>query len=196
MNDQPENPQMSRRHILVAMACCVFVASMVGAAYASVPLYRLFCQATGFGGTTQVGSVAPDKVLDRTILVRFDANVAPGLNWDFQPAQRQMEVKVGQTNLAFFRARNRSDGGQWGSATYNVTPEVTGGYFVKMHCFCFEKQHLNAGEELDMPVQFFVDPSMVEDKTLDGVNTITLSYTFYAAEPPASVAGVQAAPKL
>jgi cytochrome c oxidase assembly protein subunit 11 len=190
----PQDPN-SKKHRRLALACGVFVASMLGAAYAAVPLYDMFCRVTGFGGTPQIASAAPKEVLDRKILVRFDANVAPGLNWEFSPVQREMEVRVGETALAFYRAKNLSSHDQWGSATYNVTPEVTGGYFTKMHCFCFEKQSLKAGEEMDMPVQFFVDPSLVEDKTLDGVTTITLSYTFFAAEPPA-IAGVKPAPKL
>jgi cytochrome c oxidase assembly protein subunit 11 len=183
-------------HRLVAAACGVFVVSMLGAAYAAVPLYEMFCKVTGFGGTPQIASTAPAKTTDRIIRVRFDSNVAAGLGWEFRPVQREMDVKVGETALAFYRTKNISGHGQWGSASYNVTPEVTGAYFTKMHCFCFEKQHLRAGEEVDMPVQFFIDPSMVDDKTLDGVKTITLSYTFFAAEPPAQVAGESAAPKL
>jgi cytochrome c oxidase assembly protein subunit 11 len=161
-----------------------------------VPLYEMFCLVTGFGGTPQIASVAPTKVTERTVRVRFDSNVAAGLGWEFQPVQREIEVRIGETALAFYRAKNTSGRDQWGSASYNVTPEVTGAYFTKMHCFCFEKQHLRAGEEMDMPVQFFIDPSMVDDKTLDGVKTITLSYTFFAAEPPALAAGASAAPKL
>jgi len=186
----------NRNHRIVAAACGVFVLSMLGAAYAAVPLYRMFCQVTGFDGTTQVATSAPTRTADRTIRVRFDANVAPGLDWEFHPVQREMTVKIGETALAFYRTKNTSSQDQWGSAVYNVTPEITGAYFAKIHCFCFEKQHLKAGEEVEMPVQFFIDPSMVDDKTLDGVQTITLSYTFFAAEPPARVAGQPAAPKL
>jgi cytochrome c oxidase assembly protein subunit 11 len=185
-----------KNHRFVAAACGVFVVSMLGAAYAAVPLYEMFCQVTGFGGTPQIASTAPDKVTGRTIRVRFDSNTAAGLGWEFRPVQREIEVKIGETALAFYRAKNISERDQWGTASYNVTPEVTGAYFTKMHCFCFEKQHLKAGEEMDMPVQFFIDPSMVEDKTLNGVQTITLSYTFFAAEPPALAAGQPAAPKL
>jgi cytochrome c oxidase assembly protein subunit 11 len=190
MSARPNN------HRIVAAACGVFVLSMLGAAYAAVPLYKMFCQVTGFGGTPQIASVAPDKITDRKIRVRFDANVSAGLGWEFHPVQREIEVKIGETALAFFRAKNKTQHGQWGSASYNVTPEVTGAYFTKIHCFCFEKQHLAAGEEVDMPVQFFIDPSMLADKSLDVVQTITLSYTFFAAEPPALAAGEPAAPKL
>jgi cytochrome c oxidase assembly protein subunit 11 len=185
-----------KNHRIVGAACGVFVLSMLGAAYAAVPLYDMFCRMTGFGGTPQVASTAPTKITDRTIRVRFDSNVAPGLGWEFQPVQREIEVKIGETALAFYRTKNASSKDKWGSASYNVTPEVTGAYFTKMHCFCFEKQHLKAGEEMDMPVQFFIDPSMVDDKTLNGIQTITLSYTFFAAEPPALAAGEAAAPKL
>jgi cytochrome c oxidase assembly protein subunit 11 len=190
--DQPSaSPGIDRSHRRIALYCGVFVAAMVGAAYASVPLYDMFCKATGFGGTTQVANAAPQKAAARTVKVRFDANVAPGLDWEFQPVQREMTVRVGEANLAFFRARNRSAADTWGSATYNVTPEVTGAYFSKIHCFCFDEQHLAANESLDMPVQFFVDPSFVEDDGMDRVNTITLSYTFFAAKPPAKQAGLQ-----
>lgn len=185
----------AKNHRLVAAACAVFGVSMLGVAYAAVPLYDMFCRITGFGGTPIVASAAPATVSDREISVRFDGNVAPGLNWRFTPVQREMKVKVGETALAFFRVKNRSDEAQWGMATYNVTPNVTGGYFNKMHCFCFDRQQLAAGEEMDMPVQFFIDPSIVEDATMNGVNTITLSYTFFAAEPPV-VAGAPSAPKL
>jgi cytochrome c oxidase assembly protein subunit 11 len=182
-------------HKLVAASCAVFGLSMLGAAFAAVPLYDMFCRVTGFGGTPLVASAAPDKVTDRVIRVRFDSNTAAGLNWKFQPVQREMDVKVGETVLAFYRAKNMSAQDQWGSATYNVTPDVTGGFFNKIHCFCFDKQLLAAGEEIDMPVQFFIDPALVDDKTLDGLTTITLSYTFFATEPPA-VAAAPSAPKI
>jgi cytochrome c oxidase assembly protein subunit 11 len=185
-----------KNHKIIAASCGVFVLSMLGAAYAAVPLYQMFCQVTGFGGTPQIATSAPDTIIGRTIRVRFDSNVSAGLGWEFQPVQREIEVKIGETALAFYRAKNTSGRDQWGTASYNVTPEVTGAYFNKIHCFCFEKQHLKAGEEIDMPVQFFIDPSMVDDKTLNGIQTITLSYTFFAAEPPALAAGAPAAPKL
>lgn len=185
----------NKKHRVVGAALGVFVLSMVGAAYAAVPLYDMFCRLTGFGGTPLVADAAPEQVSDRVIRVRFDSSVAPGLDWEFRPVQREMQVKVGETVLAFYRAKNTSGSEQWGSATYNVTPDVTGGFFNKMHCFCFEKQKLAAGEEMDMPVQFFIDPAIADDASLDGINTITLSYTFFAAEPPA-VAGVKADPKI
>jgi cytochrome c oxidase assembly protein subunit 11 len=185
-----------KNHKIVAAACGVFVLSMLGAAYAAVPLYDLFCRVTGFGGTPRIASASPTQTADRVIRVRFDGNVAPGLDWQFRPVQREMNVRIGETVLAFYRAKNTSTRGQWGTASYNVTPNITGGYFSKIHCFCFEKQHLSAGEEMDMPVQFFIDPSIVEDASLNGLTTITLSYTFFAAEPPALASGKTAAPKL
>lgn len=187
----------NRNHKIVAAACSVFVVSMLGAAYAAVPLYDLFCRVTGFGGTPVVASSAPAQALDRTIKVRFDGNVTPGLNWELRPVQREIEVRIGETALAFYRVRNRAAHDQWGMATYNVTPDVTGGYFNKIYCFCFDRQHLAAGEEVDMPVQFFIDPAIAEEASLNGLDTITLSYTFFAAEPPAqAAAGTAAAPKL
>jgi cytochrome c oxidase assembly protein subunit 11 len=193
---QPDHGRddLQRSHRRIALYCGVFVVSMVGAAYAAVPLYDLFCRATGFGGTTQVADSAPDVIKERTVRVRFDANVAPGLDWDFRPVQREMVVRVGETNLAFYRAQNRSGKEGWGTATYNVTPDVTGGYFNKIHCFCFDQQKLAAGEQLDMPVQFFVDPAFADDKEMDKVTTITLSYTFFASKPPAQQAGLGSRP--
>jgi cytochrome c oxidase assembly protein subunit 11 len=182
---------LGRRHRRTALFCGAFVASMVGAAYAAVPLYDLFCRTTGFGGTTQVASSAPAKTGTRTVNVRFDGNVAPGLNWEFRPVERQMTVRVGETNLAFFEARNLSSSESWGTATYNVSPNQTGAYFNKIHCFCFDEQRLAAGERIEMPVQFFVDPDFAKDDEMKGVNTITLSYTFFATKPPAKQAGLQ-----
>lgn len=186
---------IQRRHNRTAIACVVFVFSMVGASFAAVPLYDMFCRVTGYGGTPQVASDHADRKLDRTIRIRFDSNVAPGLNWEFVPVQREMTVRIGETHLAFYRAKNRGQQASWGTATYNVTPDLTGSYFNKMHCFCFEKQELAAGEEMEMPVQFYVDPAMADDPELDRVGTITLSYTFYSAKPDA-VAQTGAKPKL
>lgn len=191
-----ERNPTSRQHRRVAVACAVFVCSMVGASFAAVPLYDMFCRVTGYGGTPRVAEAHAERKVDRTIRVRFDANVSPGLNWEFAPVQREMEVQIGRTYLAFYRAKNRGREGAWGTASYNVTPELTGGYFNKMHCFCFEKQHLAAGEEIDMPVQFYVDPALADDPELDRVNTITLSYTFFTTQAPPSVAQTVSGPKL
>jgi cytochrome c oxidase assembly protein subunit 11 len=201
MSDHPAtNPEPTpppRRQLGVALACAVFVVSMVGAAYAAVPLYFLFCRVTGYGGTTQVASHGAQTVTGRSLTVRFDANVGGGLPWDFAPEQRAVDIKVGATNLVMFRVTNRSDRVTWAHAVYNVTPETTGGYFDKIQCFCFTKQHLNPGESLEMPVVFFVDPAFDKDHEMDAVRTITLSYTFYPAEPDQPVARAAAAvPKI
>ncbi len=178
------------RHGRIAFACAALVAGMVGASYAAVPLYDLFCRATGYGGTTQVATAAPEKALDRTVTVRFDGNVAPGLKWTFGPEQTTMTVKVGETKLAMFKAKNVSDKPLTGTASYNVTPEQTGAYFSKIQCFCFTEQTLQPGEEIDMPVAFFVDPSIAENRELDDLNELTLSYTFFPArQRSAAVAG-------
>ena len=158
--------------ILVPMA-------MVGAAYASVPLYQLFCQVTGFGGTTQVADAAPEAVGERVFTIRFNADVDPNLPWDFQPVQRAMTVRVGESGLAHFEARNRSARPTAGTATFNVTPLKAGQYFNKVQCFCFTEQRLSPGARADMPVSFFVDPRIDDDPNLDEVKTITLSYTFF-----------------
>lgn len=160
------------------------IAGMLGLTAASVPLYRLFCQVTGYGGTTQKAeeSRTPVEVLDRTITVRFNADVDPDLPWSFAPVQREMEVKIGETNLAFFRAENRADGPVVGSATFNVTPFKAGPYFSKIACFCFEEQTLKPGEAVDMPVSFYVDPAIVDDPDTADVPTITLSYVFFLRE--------------
>ena len=180
-----------RRDVVGAASCAAVVAAMVGASFAAVPLYDMFCRATGFGGTTQVASSAPAKVLDREITVRFDGNVAPGLGWKFGPEQNEMKVRVGETKLALFRAQNVSDKPVTGTATYNVTPEQFGAYFSKVQCFCFTKQTLQPGESMDMPVVFFVDPSLADEHELDGLSQLTLSYTFYpdSAAKSASAAG-------
>jgi len=155
------------------------VAGMVGLSYASVPLYRLFCQVTGFGGTTQVAKEATGPVGERTITVRFDAGTAGGMPWDFRPAQREIRVRIGEEALAFYEAVNPTARAIVGNATYNVTPDKAGRYFSKIACFCFTEQRLEAGQSVDMPVSFFVDPSILEDRKMDDVTTITLSYTFF-----------------
>lgn len=155
---------------------------MVGMAYASVPLYRIFCQVTGFGGTTQVATQGADRVLERSMTVRFDANVNPELAWSFEPAQRSMKMKVGETHLAFFRATNNGNETLVGTATFNVTPDKAGLYFDKIDCFCFTEQVLRPGETADMPVSFYLDPDLADDRKMDGVTTITLSYTFFRAQ--------------
>lgn len=181
MSQRPSKPP-SRRQKITAVALTGIVAGMLGLSYASVPLYRLFCQVTGYGGTTQVAAEAPREVLDRTVTVRFNADVATGLPWKFEPVQRDMTVKVGEPGLAYYRAQNLTDRPIVGMATFNVTPDKAGQYFNKIHCFCFDQQRLEPGQSVDMPVTFFVDPSMAKDRGMNDVYYITLSYTFFPVE--------------
>jgi cytochrome c oxidase assembly protein subunit 11 len=172
------------RHRAVAIWCAVLVAAMVAAAYASVPLYRLFCQVTGFDGTPRIAAAPSSKMLDRTVTIRFDANVAPDLPWRFEPVQRTTQVKIGENALAFYRATNTSDRPVHGMATFNVLPEQAAPFFNKLECFCFKEQLLQPGEALEMPVSFFVDPQIAGDKDAHAVAYITLSYTFYPVAAP------------
>ena len=154
-------------------------AGMVGLSFAAVPLYRMFCQVTGFGGTTQRAATAPGAVAGRLITVRFDAEVDPSLPWRFEPEQSSIAVRVGESATAFYKATNLSQESVIGQAVFNVTPLKAGLYFDKIQCFCFTQQRLAPGESEDMPVTFFVDPDILKDRNLDDVGTITLSYTFY-----------------
>jgi cytochrome c oxidase assembly protein subunit 11 len=184
MNDAPSNPALQRRHRVLAAWCAALVVAMVGAAYAAVPLYRLFCQVTGFDGTPRIATKAPDTVLDKTVTVRFDANVATGFPWRFEPVQNTVTVKIGENALVFYRATNTSDRQVRGTATYNVLPEVVAVYFNKIHCFCFTEQVLEPGQTVEFPVSFFVDPAIVKDMNARNVAHITLSYTFYPVAAP------------
>jgi cytochrome c oxidase assembly protein subunit 11 len=175
----------TRNHGLVAALCVVFVAAMVGMSFAAVPLYRIFCQVTGYFGTTQRASTAPDAVIDRKVTIRFDSNIANGLGWSFRPEQRSITLKVGEVGEVAFFAENRSGTASSGTASFNVAPAEAGAYFNKLACFCFTEQTLAAGEKADMPVVFFVDPAIADNPELDGVDTITLSYTFFPAAAPA-----------
>ena len=191
MNNPTEPNRTKRRHSLVALSLAALVAGMVGLAFASVPLYRMFCQVTGYGGIPQRAEKAPGEVLDRTIRVRFDGNVDHGLPWTFAPVQQTMDVKIGETALAFFKASNNSSVPVSGRAIFNVSPELAGRYFTKIECFCFKQQTLAAGQTVDMPVTFFVDPKFVEDEDTKDISEITLSYTFYPSgevNPPAAAA--------
>jgi cytochrome c oxidase assembly protein subunit 11 len=182
-----------RRDVLVAGACGVFVAAMVGAAYAAVPLYNWFCRTTGFGGTPQVATAAPSDILDRKLKVRFDANVAGGLPWRFEPEQSSIEVKVGEVVTVNYRVVNESARETVGIASYNVSPPTAGAYFSKINCFCFTDQRLRAGETRDMAVVFFVAPGIVKDLEQDGLDTITLSYTMYPARQTEPARGANGA---
>jgi len=166
---------------------------MTGLAFASVPLYRLFCQVTGYGGTTQVAERAPGRVFERRITVRFNADVNPKLPWHFQPLERAVTLRVGEPGLAFYRAVNLTDQPVSGTATFNVTPLKAGQYFNKTQCFCFDEQRLEAGEAVEMGVSFFIDPAILEDRNLDDVTTVTLSYTFFRSLEDEADAGSPAA---
>jgi len=155
------------------------VVGMLGMAYASVPLYKVFCQATGFGGTPRVSDVAADEVLERQITVRFDANVDKDLAWKFQPDQLTQTAHVGESVIATFSTTNLSDHPITGTASFNVSPAKAAAYFVKLDCFCFTEQTLAAGESVKMPVLYYVDPEIDTDRHLDEIKTMTLSYTFH-----------------
>ena len=190
-----DEAKVSRRHGMVAFSLAGLVAAMVGLSFAAVPLYRIFCQATGYNGTPQRADKGADQVLDRTITVRFDGNVDPALPWSFAPEQRTMEVKIGETALAFFKATNKTEAPVTGTAIFNVTPEQAGLYFTKIECFCFTEQTLAAGASAEMPVTFFVDPKIVENDDTKNIAEITLSYTFYRTDKAASLAAAPAADK-
>ena len=178
----PDN-RATRRDLLVAGACGVFVTAMVGAAYAAVPLYSWFCRTTGFGGTTQVAKGEPVEVLQRKVTVRFDANVAPGLPWTFTPEQNTVEVRLGEVVTVNYKVTNTSAREIVGQASYNVTPPTIGAYFEKINCFCFTEQRMGPGETREMPVVFYVDPALAADPEQGQLNTITLSYTFFQLRP-------------
>lgn len=188
MTEQTAQSKGSRRNGLIAAIGLGIVFGMVGMAYASVPLYRLFCQVTGYGGTTQRAQTAGIEVLDQTIKVRFDANVSPGVNWDFRPNQREVELRIGETRQVGYTAHNNSSRTVTGTATFNVTPQSAGAYFNKIECFCFTKQTLKPGETADMPIVFFIDPDIVKSEELKDIDTLTLSYTFFPVDEPKPVA--------
>ncbi|MEQ8177397.1 MAG: cytochrome c oxidase assembly protein [Amphiplicatus sp.] len=185
-------PSQNHRTALVVLAV---VFGMVGLSYAAVPLYRAFCQVTGWGGTTQRAETGASEVLDRAVTVRFDGTVAEGLPWRFKPEQVSQTLKIGESGLAFFRAENLTDKPITGRATFNVAPAKAGIYFKKIECFCFTEQVLQPGEKVSMPVTYFVDPALARDRNLDEVQTITLAYTFFRwdDESPAG-AGAAGAP--
>jgi cytochrome c oxidase assembly protein subunit 11 len=181
-----QNKKLLRRDMLIAAACGAFAAGMVGAAYAAVPLYNWFCRTTGFGGTPQVASAAPDHVLGRTLAIRFDSNVTPGLPWQFVPEQNETEVRIGEVTTVHYKVVNMAAREISAQASYNVSPPTVGAYFTKINCFCFTQQTMKPGETRAMTVVFYVDPSIVKDHDQDSLNTITLSYTFYRLREPAA----------
>lgn len=167
-------------NLRIALICGAIVAGMVGMAYAAVPLYALFCQVTGFDGTTQVADGNPKGTIARQMTVSFDSNVDPGLAWTVQPS-RPVTGKIGEVTTINYVATNLSDKTVTGTAIFNVVPETAGIYFNKIECFCFSEQTLKPGETVEMPVTFFVDPDLAKSEELDTVRQITLSYTFYAS---------------
>jgi cytochrome c oxidase assembly protein subunit 11 len=181
------------------IACLGLALAMVGAAYAAVPLYNLFCRVTGFDGTPVVGTAAPAETLARRMTVRFDTNVAPGLGWSFTPEVSQVEARLGETRTVFFKVRNEGPRPSTGVATYNVQPGQLGAYFVKLKCFCFDEQTLKPGETMDFPVVFYIDPALSGNRTLDDMESVTLSYTYFASrngQPLAAADQGQTRPKL
>ena len=175
-------PTARARDLIVAASCGACVALMLGAAYAAVPFYDWFCRVTGFNGTTQVATGAPAGTLERTVTVRFDANLGPGLPWRFEPERNSIEVKLGEVVTVNYRVINEAARDITASAAYNVAPLNMGAYFQKINCFCFTDQRMKAGEKRDMPVVFYIDPALATDA--DDINTITLSYTFYPQREP------------
>ena len=178
---QVVNEKANQKTALYALGVVFFMGAM---AWASVPLYDLFCRVTGYGGYTNVSEVGSEIILDETITIRFDASLERDMPWEFMPVERQVEVKFGETALAFYEAYNPTGRPIAGSASYNVTPYGAGSFFNKIDCFCFQEQILQPGERVQMPVTFFVDPELVNDKDAKFAKTITLSYTFYEIDLP------------
>lgn len=185
MENRPDPRQLTRKNARTGFLVLGTVVTMLAVSFAAVPMYRLFCQVTGFGGTTQVSQTLPDRVLERRVTVKFNADTGRGMPWDFKPSLREIEVQLGQRGLAAYSAHNRAAKPVGGTAVYNVTPLKAGKYFHKVQCFCFDEQILQAGQSADMPVMFYVDPAMNDDRDMDDVSTITLSYTFYESHSKA-----------
>ena len=181
-------PAPSAKHGRTALICVGVAFGMLGASFAAVPLYDLFCKVTGFGGTPMVGTAGAGKILDREMAVRFDANVAPGLGWKFEAESPEIKVKVGATQTVFYKVTNRSDRTVTGIATYNIAPDKGAAYFVKIQCFCFTEHTLKPGETFEAPVVFYIDPEIAQNRELDGVHAITLSYTYFASKSGQPVA--------
>ena len=181
-----------RRDIVIAASCGVFVAGMVGMAYAAVPFYTWFCRTTGFGGTPRIATeaVSPSQILDRKMTVRFDANVGAGLPWRFAPEQNSIDVRLGEVVTIYYTVTNLSQQETRAQAAYNIAPTTAGSYFTKINCFCFSEQQLAPGEKREMAVVFYVDPELVKDSDQDDLNTMTLSYTFYPVRSAPSQGGV------
>ncbi len=182
------------KNTVVLFALAAVVGVMIGLVSQAEPLYKMFCGATGLYGTTQNATAAPAQTKDRMITVTFDANVDPALPWEFGPDQRSIRVKLGETATVKFHARNRGDRTVVGTAVHNVQPDKAGLYFDKLQCFCFTKQVLKPGQEIELPVQFFIDPALAQDHNEDDVTDITLSYTFYRAKDQGKIAAAKQPP--
>ena len=196
MSQPNPNPALAQARQIrrTALLCGGLVAGMVALAYASVPLYALFCRVTGFDGTPLVASAPAGEVLDRTIKVRFDANVAPGLPWRFAAESPEVEVRIGKTKTVLYKVRNAGTAASTGIAAFNVQPGQAGAYFVKIQCFCFTDQVLQAGEAMESAVVFYVDPALAQDPNLADLSSITLSYTYFPAKGGALAAAAAAPP--
>ena len=177
-----------------ALICAGVAMGMTGLSFAAVPLYDMFCKATGFGGTPMTGTAGAGKVLDRTMAVRFDANVASGLGWTFTPESPDISLRVGETKTVFYKITNKSSRASTGIASYNIAPEKGAAYFVKIQCFCFTEHTLQPGESLEAPVVFYIDPEIAGNRELDGMKAITLSYTYFASKSGQPVAEDKAGP--
>jgi cytochrome c oxidase assembly protein subunit 11 len=195
-NSQPQNSPRPkpRRDLVVAFACGAFVAGMVGLSFAAVPFYSWFCRTTGYGGTTQVAHVAPKEISARTVTVRFDSNVSPGLPWRFEPERRTIDVRLGEVVTVYYKVTNQAARMTAGQAGYNVSPSTVGIYFEKINCFCFTEQTMKPGETRDMAVVFYVDPKLAQDSEQDSLKLITLSYTFYPVALPDQAGAENPAP--
>ena len=181
------SPTVQSRNVRrTVLACAGIVAGMGGLAYASVPLYDLFCKLTGFDGTPMIGTEASARVTDRAMTVRLDANVAPGLDWRFGAETAELEVKAGETTTVFYKVRNAGPAPSTGIATFNVQPSLAAAYFVKLECFCFKEQTLAAGESMDSAVMFYVDPAIADDPNVRDVKSLTLSYTYFPVKGAAT----------
>lgn len=176
---------LARRNRRVGLAAGAFALGMIGLSFAAAPFYAWFCRVTGFDGTPRMAARAPEAASDRVVTVRFNADTAQGMPWRFTPVERAISVRLGEERIAVYRATNPTGSAVTGTATFNVLPEAAGPYFAKLACFCLEEQTLAPGQTVDMPVSFFVDPKILEDRDLAGIETVTLSYTFFRAEPKA-----------
>ncbi len=186
IND-PNNQELTLKNKRLGLIVLAIVIAMIGLSFAAIPLYSLFCSVTGFGGTTQTADTLPSEaqIIDREITINFTSNTNPKLPWDFKPEQRSIAIKLGQRGLTAFSAKNKANHPTTGTAIYNVTPLKAGKYFNKIQCFCFDEQTLQGGEQVSMPVMFYVDPKMADDRNMIDVKTITLSYTFFEVDTKA-----------